>query len=154
MTGIAILFVIGAVFLGAEIFLPGGILGVFAAIALIGGCGLAFVDFGASGGLVAVVAASAMVGVVLFFEFSIVPKTAFGKRLFLNASVSGNSAVVREHDYVGSTGVTVTTLGPSGYITVEGKRHEAFSRSGFLDKDVAVKVVGSDNFRLIVTPEN
>jgi len=57
MTMIAALFVIGAVFLGMEILLPGGILGVFAGIALVGGIVLAFLDFGLAGGAVALIVA-------------------------------------------------------------------------------------------------
>jgi membrane-bound serine protease (ClpP class) len=93
-----------------------------------------------------------LVATVLYFEFAILPKTAFGKRLFLQKSIDGTSAPERERDYVDAEGVTLTALGPSGYIEIDGKRLEAFSRSGFLEADVPVKVVGTDNFRLIVTP--
>lgn len=154
MTSIAVLFAIGAVFLGAEIFLPGGILGVFAGLALVGGCVLAYLDYGLSGGVLAMISALVMAGIVLYFEFSILPKTSLGKRLFLTASVQGDSAVKRDADFVGCIGVTETTLGPSGYITIDGRRHEAFSRSGLLARGVSVKVVAADNFRLIVTPVN
>jgi len=47
-------------------------------------------------------------------------------------------------------GETVTPLAPTGYVSVKGRRYEAFSRSGFLAKGVAVKVTGLDNFRLLV----
>ena len=154
MTMIAALFVIGAVFLGMEILLPGGILGVFAGIALIGGVVLAFLDFGLAGGAVALIVALILVVLVLNLEINILPKTAAGKRFFLNAAISGASSTARENDLTGKSGVTSTTLGPSGYILIDGKRYEAYSRVGLLEKDVPVKVVGADNFRLIVTPEN
>lgn len=152
MTMIATLFVIGIVFLGLEVFLPGGVLGVFAALALLGGTILAFVDFGVVGGMIGVAVAGVLVVGVLFFEFAILPKTAMGRRLFLSSAIDGKSSPDREKDFVGCEGITVTSLGPSGYIEIEGKRHEAFSRAGFLESGVPVKVVGTDNFRLIVTP--
>ena len=48
-------------------------------------------------------------------------------------------------------GETITPLSPSGYVSLKGRRYEAFSQSGYLEKGVAVRVTGLDNFRLIVT---
>ena len=45
----------------------------------------------------------------------------------------------------------LTTLAPGGYVLVEGARYEAFCQSGFAAKGSALRVVGLDNFRLIVT---
>ncbi len=152
MTVIATMFVAGIILLGFEVFLPGGILGIMAGLCLLGGTGFAFSEFGMSGGLIALMVAVVLVAAVLYFEFAILPKTAFGKRLFLQKSIDGTSAPARERDYVDSEGVTLTALGPSGYIEIDGKRLEAFSRSGFLEPNMPVKVIGTDNFRLIVTP--
>mgnify|MGYP000265337335 CR=1 FL=1 len=150
MTLIATLFVVGVLLLGFEVFLPGGILGVIAGLAMLGGAALAFIDYGVGGGLLASAIAVVMVGGMLYFEFKILPKTAFGQRLFLRAAVDGVSTPERERDYVGAAGTTLTAMGPTGYVEIDGKRLEAFSRSGFLEADVAIKVVGTDNFRLIV----
>ncbi|MCC5024436.1 MAG: serine protease [Candidatus Synoicihabitans palmerolidicus] len=154
MTKIAVLFVLGVVFLGMEMFLPGGILGLFAALALLGGCVLACVNYGMGGGLVAVIAALLLVGVMLYFEFAIVPKTPMGKRLFLNTASAGRSAPMREKDFVGSAGETATDLAPTGYVLIEGHRHEAFSRTGFLKAGEPVTVIAVDTFRLIVIPKS
>lgn len=154
MMVIGALFLVGVIFLGLEIFLPGGILGVFAGISLIGGIALAFVDFGVAGGGLAIAVALVLTGIVLYLEFAILPKTKVGKRFFLQSSISGTTSLAPEHDLTGKSGITSTVLGPSGYIIIDGKRHEAYSRVGLLEKDVPVKVVGADNFRLIVTPES
>ncbi len=151
MTLIAVLFVVGVILLGFEVFVPGGVLGVLAGLSLLAGSAVAFIDYGVSGGLLAFGIAAAMVGSVLYFEFRILPRTAWGQRLFLKAEIDGTSAPDRERDYTGSEGVAVTDMGPSGYIEIDGKRLEAFSRSGFLEAGAPVKVVGTDNFRLIVT---
>jgi len=151
MNAIALLFVIGLIFLGVEVFIPGGILGALGGVALLGGCGLAFSEFGFSGGVVATLIALVLVGAMLYFEFVLVPKTAMGKRLFLKSAVTGTSAASRTKDYVGSEGITATALAPSGYVIIDGQRQEAFSRSGFLEANLPITVVGADNFRLIVT---
>ena len=92
MTLIATMFVAGIILLGFEVFLPGGILGIIAGLCLLGGTGYAFAEFGMSGGLLALIVAVVLVATVLYFEFAILPKTAFGKRLFLQKSIDGTSA--------------------------------------------------------------
>jgi membrane-bound ClpP family serine protease len=151
MNNILMFFIAGAVLLAAEVFVPGAILGIFAAIALLIGVILAFVDYGSTGGWIAIAAALAL-GVTLWFEFKILPKTALGKKLFLKAEISGASqAPLAERDtVVGQAGVADTTLAPTGYVTVAGKRYEAYSRSGLIAKGEALRVVELDNFRLIV----
>ena len=153
MNAILLLFIIGVIFLGFEVFLPGGILGVFGGLAMLGGCGLAFANYGISGGSLAVLLALVLVALMLAFEFFILPKTAIGKRLFLSASIQGTTQASRAKDLTGSCGKTVTALAPSGYVSIDGHQHEAFSRSGFLESGVPIKVIGLDNFRLIVTLE-
>ena len=44
-----------------------------------------------------------------------------------------------------------TTLAPSGYVSLDGRRYEAYSRSGLATKGSRLQVVAVDNFRLIVT---
>lgn len=152
MSAIIALFIVGAVLLAAEVFVPGAILGIFAALALLAGVVLSFMDYGSQGGWTAIAAALALAGGTLWFEFKILPKTAWGRRLFLKAEITGASqAPLAERDtVVGQAGVADTTLAPTGYVTVAGKRYEAYSRSGLIAKGEALRVVELDNFRLIV----
>ena len=153
MTSILLLFVVGLLLLGFEVIVPGGGLGMIGGLAMLGGCVIAFGELGLTGGGLAVLAAVLLVGLLLYVEFRILPKTAMGRRLFLNSKVTGTTMNARGEDLGGKSGEAVTDLAPTGYIVIEGKRHEAFSRSGFLDAGAKVKVVGMDNFRLIVTSE-
>jgi membrane-bound ClpP family serine protease len=152
MNTIVTLFVVGAVLLAAEVLVPGGILGIVAAAALLAGVVLAFIGHGSTGGWIAIGAALGLTAFTLWFEFVVLPKTALGRRLFLNAEVKGASQPpLAERDaVVGQGGVADTTLAPSGYVVVAGKRYEAYSRSGLIAKGEALRVVELDNFRLIV----
>lgn len=153
MTSIVLLFVVGLLLLGFEVVVPGGILGAIGGLAMLGGCVIAFGELGLTGGGLAVLTAVLLVGLLLYVEFRILPKTAMGRRLFLKSKVSGTAVTARGDDLDGKSGEAVTDLAPTGYVKIEGNRHEAFSRSGFLDAGAKVKVVGMDNFRLIVTLE-
>ena len=157
MTPIVLLFVVGIIFLAAEIFTPGGVLGVLGAIAMFVGCGLAFGEFGTAGGIVAVVAAVAFLVLTLYLELVWLPTTRFGKKLVVqSASDAVSQPPVADLAAVdGKSAEAVTALAPTGYVLVEGRRYEAFSQSGHVAKGATLRVVGLDNFRLIVTkPES
>lgn len=152
MSAIVLLFVVGLMLLGVEVFVPGGILGLVGAVALLGGCILAFIEFGVTGGLLALALAAMLGSLLLYLEFRVLPRTPFGRRLFLRSAVTGRSAAdLAAPDLVGRTGEAVTPLAPSGYVRVEGRRYEAYSQSGYLATGTPVRIAGLDNFRLIVT---
>lgn len=155
MTLILILFVSGVLLLVAEVILPGGVIGGLGALMMLAGCLVAFVEFGAGTGLAATGFAVLLTGVALFIEFRILPRTKLGQRAFLKAAITGvsNPAGDQHAALVGKAAQAVTPLTPSGYVLVEGVRHEAFCRTGHADTGTRLEIVGSDNLRLIVTPE-
>lgn len=152
MNAILMLFVAGALLLAAEVFVPGAVLGIFAALSLLAAVVLSFIHHGSTGGWTAVGAALALTALTLWFEFVILPKTPLGRRLFLKAEVKGSSQppLAERGTVVGQPGVADTMLAPSGYVLVAGKRYEAYSRSGLIAKGEPLRVVEMDNFRLIV----
>lgn len=154
MNAIVILFSVGLILIAAEVVVPGGILGVLGGLALLGGVIVSFHDYGLGGGLVAFLLALGLLGVVLWLEFVLLPKTALGRRMFLKSAVTGTSSKAAPEDLTGRTGKAVTALAPTGYVVIDGQQNEAFSRAGFVKAGATVKVIGADNFRLIVTPEN
>lgn len=153
MTGIILLFAIGLVLLFFEVFVPGGVLGVLGGLFMLAGCGVAFADYGTGGGSIATVLAVALIGFTLYFELFLLPKTALGRKLFLDQAISAQSQPppARAEEILGRDGETLTTLAPSGYVLVAGKKYEAASQSGLLPRGTAVKVTGLDNFRLLVS---
>jgi len=153
MSGIILLFALGVVCLFFEVVVPGAVLGIVGGIFMLAGCGVAFSEFGATGGAIAVVAAGLLLGLTFYVEFVLLPKTRLGKRMFLEKAVHGVSQPLpaEAKEIVGLSGETLTTLAPSGYVRVGDQKYEAFSQSGLVPKGAAVKVTGLDNFRLIVT---
>ena len=91
MSGIVLLFALGIVLLTLEVVVPGGVLGVLGGLAMLGGCALAFLEFGPSGGGIAILTALGCLGLGLFIEFRVLPKTRYGKKFFLNQSVDAMS---------------------------------------------------------------
>jgi membrane-bound serine protease (ClpP class) len=153
MTAILLLFLLGTVLLVFEVFTPTSVLGILGGLAMLGGCILAFMDYGAGGGSLAVVAGLAILGVALYAEFGLLPKTRLGKRFFLHDSIGATSQppLAEAGAVVGKTCEAVTTLAPTGYVRLDGRRYEAFSQSGHVAKGTVLRVVAVDNFRLTVT---
>jgi len=159
MTTILLLFLLGIAFILIEVIIPGGILGVIGALLMLGGCVMSFVEFGSGGGMIASAAALVAGGIALWIEFRILPNTKMGRRAFLTKQITGVSAAFGKEaeTLIGKPAKAITTLSPSGYISIDGKRYEAFCQSGFTETGTPVKVIGADNFRLIVSssqPDN
>ncbi len=152
MNTIFLLFIVGFILLAFEVIVPGAILGTIGGLCLLGGITLAFMEYGPIGGSSAIAAALVMTGLMIYVEFRLLPKTRWGKQMFLHVAIDGTSHAMpaEESAVVGRSGETLTPLSPSGYVLIDGHRYEAFSRSGLLAQGEPVQVVGLDTFRLIV----
>ncbi len=149
---IVLLFLAGVVLIGSEVFLPGGIIGAIGGALMIAGITVSYTEFGAFGAFIATIIAVALVVLALFIEFRILPRTSLGKRLFMSRSIEASTTYSKAgDDVVGQTCRTVTALGPTGFVLLNGIKLEAASKSGFIEKNEEVKVTGKDNFRIIVS---
>lgn len=153
MSLIILLFSLGILFIAVEVIVPGAILGSIGALLMFGGCVMAFIQYGTTGGMLAVTAAFAIGALAMFLEFKVIPNTKFGKRAFLTREITAVSAAfgAEARDLIGKSAEALTLLSPSGYILIDGTRYEAFSQSGQVPAGSALEVVGADNFRLIVS---
>jgi membrane-bound ClpP family serine protease len=152
MNIILLLFLLGLVFLFFEVFTPGPIFGIVGALMLMGGITMAFIRYGGTIGLLAAVGAIVAVAATLYAELVWLPKTRFAQKISIRATVgSAATTLTRPEEVVGKDAEALTTLAPSGYVLVEGRRYEAFSQSGHVARGERLRVTGLDNFRLIVT---
>ncbi len=153
MTLIILLFALGIVLLAVEVIVPGGILGSIGGLMMFGGCVAAFIRYGTGGGILAVTVAVALAVLAFYVEFRVLPKTAVGRRAFLDKEITAVSAAFgsEARDLIGKSAQALTMLSPSGYVMIEGTRYEAFCQSGQVPAGAALEVTGADNFRLIVS---
>jgi membrane-bound serine protease (ClpP class) len=153
MNAVLLLFLAGIVLLAGEIVTPGVVLGLLGALAMFAGCGLAFARFGVATGGLATLTAVGLLGLTLYLELVWLPKTRFGRKLVVQSASDAVSQppVAEREAVVGRNAEALTTLAPSGYVAIDGRRYEAFCQSGHAPKGAVLRVVGLDNFRLIVT---
>jgi membrane-bound ClpP family serine protease len=154
MTLILLLFAIGLVLLAVEVLVPGGILGLAGAAFLLVGCLVAFVEFGMKGGALALLASVALSGLTVALELLLLRKTPLARKAFLHCEITAISSDFAQEaaSLIGRTGESVTMLSPSGYARIGDRSYEAFSQNGQLPAGTPLRVVGADNFRLIVSP--
>ncbi|TVR47976.1 MAG: serine protease [Puniceicoccaceae bacterium] len=152
MTWVVLLFVLGIILILFEVMVPGGILGLLGGLALLAGGVLAFVNFGLGVGLLAFLAAMAVLGLSLLAELKFLPRTAVGQRLFLHSQIEGSSQKTEGFaELIGRPCEALTALSPTGVVLLDGKKYEAFSQSGFIERGARLTVTRYDNFRLIVS---
>ena len=153
MNAILILFLLGVVLLAGEVFVPGAILGILGALCMVAGCVISFNQLGTGGGLLAMAVALALLGLTLYLELVWLPKTRFGRKLIVQSTVDATSQppLADKDQVIGQSAEALTALVPSGHVLLGGRRYEAFSQTGHVAKGSPVRVVGLDNFRLIVT---
>lgn len=152
MTLILILFALGVLLIALEVVVPGGILGISGGILMLVGVIFSFDQYGASGGALATGAGLLVIGLALYFEFVLLPKSRLARAFSMTATVAGRSQpAVADRALIGRRAVAITTLAPSGVIECDGRRYEAFARSGHVSAGAAVEVIDLDNFRVIVT---
>jgi membrane-bound ClpP family serine protease len=156
MTTIVLLFLVGIVLLAGDVFVTSFLLAVLGAVAMFAGCVFAYQDYGVFGAGLATGVALVLLAVTIYVELVVLPKTRFGRGLVVQSTVSSTSQPLPADTaaVVGKPAEALTTLAPTGYVRVEGRRYEAFCQSGHVPKGTALQVTGVVNFRLIVSKPN
>ena len=153
-----LLFIIGLVLLGIEIFvIPGfGIAGISGITLIIAGLTLSLlnnVDFdfepvetGApSKALLTVIAGMGLAfGLVLYISSKIGTKGIF-RKMALETTMDNKSGYIavsmKEAELIGKSGVASTVLRLSGKVKIDGVSYDALSEDGFIEKGTNVKVI-------------
>jgi membrane-bound serine protease (ClpP class) len=158
-----ILFVAGVVLLLIEIFvIPGfGVVGILGIIAIIASLVLALVGRFelltfqdvriALSKVTAALIASIILSVVLA---KFLPRTLIGKQVILKDAEERKEGYVAQStartDLLGTTGLTITPLHPSGTAVIKDKRYDVVSEGDFIDKNVTVRVIDIEGARIVV----
>jgi len=149
-----VLFLICAVLLVAEVFIPSfGMLGILAALSLIGGV-YKFFQHGNLAGIIGIVVAVFMVPAVLIAGYRVMPRTRFGKNVILSGprlnSGDGVPDAPQLRELIGREGVVVSMLRPVGVVRFGELKVECVAESGYVDKGSKVNVIKVDGTQVTV----
>lgn len=150
-------WIIALVFCGlllvvAEIFLPGGVLGLVGAGCLIAASVMAFKEYGPAGGAMFTLAELALGAVVILQAVRWIPNTRLGKGLVLGAAVEGSAPAKENAELLGREGVAITQLRPAGAARIDGHRQDVVTEGGLIEAGTALRVIGVEGMRVVVRP--
>ena len=143
ITLLFIIFVLtGLLMMGAEIFVPGGILGTIGAISLMAAMATGFAAFGPQKGVLAALLILVFLGVSIFVWMQLIPKTRVGEKLTLSTDTAGYKSTVHSlKDLVGKQGEALTPLGPSGLARIDGQRIDVVAEGKWIEASAKVEVL-------------
>lgn len=134
-----------------EVILPGGILGIMAALCVILASWFAGAEYGAGIGFLTLVGSAAAIAILVYIEFKFLARTSIGSAFFLKSSVTGHSNIApAEVSITGKKGTSLTRLNPGGKVAIDGRLYEAHSQDGYIEANQPIQVVAQDNFKLII----
>ena len=143
------LLLCGLFLVGAEIFVPGGILGCCGAAALIAAVVIGFNIFPPVLGwlsllLILALSAAAVYGWMKFF-----PKSRVGRALSLEKNITAKDQDDSPWS-AGMKGVTTTPLRPAGKAVIESRRADVITTGAWIDQDAAIEIIRVEGNRIYV----
>ena len=148
------LYILFVLLLIAEVFVPsGGIITVCAFTCLIAGTYIFFKQ-STTAGIAGIIFGVIMIPSVLRFAYKTFPKTRFGQSVTLEPIQGKEGDAVPDttnlKDLLGKTGTVLTPLRPVGMCDFAGRRVECVAESGYIAKNVIVKVIKVESTQLTV----
>jgi len=149
-----ILLAAGTALICIEVFVPGGIIGVIGALALIGAIVVSFFAFPPAMALLATVGVFILAGFAMLVWIVIFPNTRLGKQMTVAKDLSNAKIDLPEADKLtGKIGEAVTDLRPSGFAMIDGRKVDVISRGEMIKKGEKIKVISVQGNKLIVAKE-
>lgn len=146
------LLIVGFFLLLLEVFIPSlGALALMAMAAFFGAFYFAF-EVSPVFGWTLIGISAAGIPTAIILAFKVFPKTALGKHMILFRPKREESTEPREQlrAYAGKSGVTVSTLRPSGIARIDGHRLDVITRGEMIDPGVIVRVIEVLGNRIVV----
>jgi membrane-bound ClpP family serine protease len=134
-----------------EIFVPGGLLAVLGGLFLLAASAVAYTEWGLAAAIGLFFTGIVLALVMFFLEIRLIAHTRFGRQLSLQSTIAAKLNPKEDESLVGSEGVTLTILAPTGKVEIGGTVYTASAEDGFLEKGVPIQVRRSETFKLIVS---
>lgn len=147
-----VLFVVGLTLLVAELFVPGGIVGVIGVVLAVIGLLLAGDNMVYMAYSIVIATMIACIGMVVLMKF-------FGKKLHVFHKLVLTDATTTEDGYVsnvnrtellGCIAKTVTPLRPAGTVVLSQERIDVVSEGGYVEAGKFVKIIKVEGSRIVV----
>ena len=146
-TLIIIVLLLGILLLTLEIVaLPGGVAGFFGTALIVFGVWQTYDLFGNNIGTIVLLCCIALCALLL----AIFMKRKTWNRFSLNEESDSRVNQLESNVKVGSKGVTISRLAPTGKALIDGDQVEVHAVNKFIDPDRTIEVVGIEGYRIDV----
>lgn len=148
------LLVCGLFLIGIEIFVPGGVLGVCGAAALIGAATVGFTIFPVWLGWISLLLILALTGAAVFIWMKYLPRSPIGRALSLSQSITEKDQN-KSLWTVGMKGIALSELRPAGKAMIEENRADVIADNGtWIGHDASVEITRIAGNRIYVRELN
>ena len=146
-----LLQLIGILVIIAEIILPsGGILSILATGLFGYSLYLVFAHISTSAGIVFVIADIILIPILVYFGIKFMARSPVTLRTKLSKENGVTSQPPDHNDYLGSQGVAVTDLRPSGVATIEDERLDVVTQGEYIEKQTQIIVIAVRGNQIVV----
>lgn len=148
-----VLLICGLLFVGAEVFVPGGILGSLGALALVAAVLTGFAAFGPTMGGYLAAAVIVLVGISVLLWIKLFPRSRLGQKMTVTQDLREAKATPEGGaDLIGKEGVAASHLRPAGFAMIEGRRVDVVTEGLMVRRNERVRVVRVEGNRVVVAP--
>jgi len=147
-----ILLLGGVLLAGAEIYLPGGVLGVIGGLSLLGALVFGFVKFPPAQATLNAALILGLAAVGLLYWLVVFPRSRAGRRLTLEKDGHAFKSAGHElENLAGATGTAQTALRPGGLAWLNGRKVDVVTEGQFVEAGEPIRVLSVQGRRVIVT---
>lgn len=146
------LLVIGIILLILEIFVPGGILGVIGASAIVVSLFIAGYDLSHMAISILIAFLVAVVTFIILYKSAGEERGLF-KKIVLRDRMTTDEGYISAQDrtsLIGQEGVSVTPLRPSGTMLLDDERIDVVTEGNYINVNIPIKVVHVEGMRVVV----
>ena len=144
-----ILLAAGMLLIGAEIFVPGAVLGTLGGIAFFGAVIVAF-NISATLGFYTLFGVLILTVLTVVIWIKVFPKSEVGRKMTLSEDGKAFKATEAKPSLVGKQGTAYSGLRPAGYALIDGQRLDVVAEGGIIDKGQPVVVIKVEGNRVVV----
>jgi membrane-bound ClpP family serine protease len=146
-----ILQLVGILVIIAEIILPsGGILSILATGLFGYSLYLVFTSISASAGMAFIIADLVIVPILVYFGIKFLAKSPVTLRTKLSREDGVTVQSSEQNDFLGSAGLAITDLRPSGVARIKDQRLDVVTRGEYLESQTEIIVIAVSGNQIIV----
>lgn len=145
------LIISGLMLVGAEVFVPGGILGFIGAILLFVAIIIGYNIYGPAVGTIIAGLIIVLVMIVIILWVKFFPKTKIGQQMTVSNNLSESKATETGlNELLNKEGEAVSELRPGGFAKIDGKRVDVVTQGEMIEKGESVRVIEIKGNRVVV----